>query len=85
MGHREKQNTIQMAPGDRVYLFSDGLIEAFNESGEPFGLDRLRITLEGLRGKPLEETVPAVFDVVVKWGNNAPFEDDVSMIAFEAL
>jgi PAS domain S-box-containing protein len=79
-----KQNTIQMAPGDRVYLFSDGLIEAFNESGEPFGLDRLRIILEGLRGKPLEETVPAVFDVVVKWGNNAPFEDDVSIVAFEA-
>jgi PAS domain S-box-containing protein len=79
-----EQNTIDLAPGDRLYLFSDGLIDVFDENEEPFGLDRLKETLEDLRETPLTKVVPSVIDKVGDWGSNAPFEDDVSIIAFEA-
>ena len=42
--------TIQMKPGDRLLMFTDGLTEAMNSSGEEFGMDRV---LESL-GVPSE-------------------------------
>lgn len=83
-GFEYEQNTIELAPGDRVYVFSDGLIEVFDEEGVPFGLERLKKLLEELRCQGLNESVQSVIQRVAKWGQNAGFEDDVSIIAFEA-
>lgn len=33
--------TIEMHPGDRLLMFTDGLTEAMNSSGEEFGMDRV--------------------------------------------
>ncbi len=33
--------TIQMHPGDRLLMFTDGLTEAMNSEGEEFGMDRV--------------------------------------------
>ena len=46
--------TIQMKPGDRLLMFTDGLTEAMNSSGEEFGMDRV---LESLGVEP--ETLSA--------------------------
>lgn len=35
------QNTIQLAPGDRLLLFTDGIIEQRNIQNEEFGVERL--------------------------------------------
>ena len=37
---------FSFGPGDRLLLFSDGLSEAENGAGEPFGEDRLRVVGE---------------------------------------
>jgi sigma-B regulation protein RsbU (phosphoserine phosphatase) len=40
-GPRWRPETVDLAPGDRLVLYTDGLVEAEDETGEPFGLDRL--------------------------------------------
>jgi serine phosphatase RsbU (regulator of sigma subunit) len=79
-----EQNTIELAPGDRVYIFSDGLIEVFDEADEPYGLERLKATLGDLRDESLKQSIHSVTSRVEEWGHGAPFQDDVSIIAFEA-
>ena len=37
-----EQHTRQLEPGDFLALFTDGISEAMNASGELYGLDRLR-------------------------------------------
>ncbi len=37
--------TIELQPGDRVLLFTDGLTEAMNSKGEEFGMERILETL----------------------------------------
>jgi len=40
-GEQYRERTVQLAPGDRLCFYTDGLIEARNEIGETFGIDRL--------------------------------------------
>lgn len=44
----------KLEPGDLLLLFTDGAIEATNESGEPYGLDRLCAELEAAANLPVE-------------------------------
>jgi serine phosphatase RsbU (regulator of sigma subunit) len=39
---------LRLSPGDHLCLFSDGISEAMDASGERFGLDRLRAALAGM-------------------------------------
>src|SRR6185369_15008073 len=40
-----REHTVAFHPGDRLVLYSDGLIEAIDDDGEPFGFDRFERTL----------------------------------------
>lgn len=43
-----------LEPNDLLLLFTDGALEATNQSGEPFGLDRLCAELEAVAREPVE-------------------------------
>jgi Stage II sporulation protein E (SpoIIE) len=51
--------TLQLNPGDYLSLFTDGLLEARNSTGELYGFDRLHTLLSG-RPTALEATQAAV-------------------------
>ena len=77
-----EETSIRLEVGDRVYLYSDGLVETFGPDQEPFGQERLRQALVEARGETVAASVQAVIGKVEAWGNS-PFEDDVSILAFE--
>ncbi len=37
----ESQSTLQLAPGDHIFIYSDGVSETMNAAGDPLGLDPL--------------------------------------------
>jgi sigma-B regulation protein RsbU (phosphoserine phosphatase) len=74
--------TIDLSPGDRLYLYSDGIPEASNAAGEPFEQCRLLRALESARHLPLGESLHAVSAGVDSW-NAGPMKDDVTMLALE--
>src|SRR5262249_44025645 len=47
------EHALPMAPGDRIYLYSDGIPEAMDADGKVFGGDRLLGALDRARGEPL--------------------------------
>jgi sigma-B regulation protein RsbU (phosphoserine phosphatase) len=79
-----QENTLQLSHGDRVYLYSDGVLEVLDENEEPFGLDRMTRLLADSRKKSLRESVDNVMGDLETWGQKATFDDDVSILAFEA-
>ena len=44
--------SLPLEGGDRIILYTDGIVEATNSSGEEFGLDHFKGTLEEKRTLP---------------------------------
>jgi serine phosphatase RsbU (regulator of sigma subunit) len=44
-GHGYKEARVSLAPGDLLFFFTDGLVEAENDRGDQFGADRLEAIL----------------------------------------
>lgn len=78
--------SIQLDSGDRVYLYSDGIIEQFDRAGaEQFGLQRFVTALTTCRDSALERGTAQVVDQLGQWSGSKSFTDDVSLVAIEWL
>ncbi len=78
-----EENVFSMNPGERLFLYSDGLIEATNPRGEQFGKARLVETLTKKRTLPIRETVNSVINDLTNWREGEPFDDDVTLLGIE--
>jgi sigma-B regulation protein RsbU (phosphoserine phosphatase) len=73
--------TVELAPGDTLFAFTDGITEAMNADGVAFGEKRLEALLAGLCGKSAAEVVSAVTDGVQHFVGAAPQSDDIAALA----
>jgi serine phosphatase RsbU (regulator of sigma subunit) len=70
--------------GDRLVLFTDGLVEAANPAEEEFGDERLNQEIARGAARPLNDSLQALLGRVGEFCAGAPFADDVCVIAVEA-
>lgn len=84
--------------GDRLYLYSDGIIECENHLQELYGEQRLQLLLSENRGLMKSQVFAKVEKVLNTWCGNAtenllesgaksslPFTDDISLMAIERV
>jgi PAS domain S-box-containing protein len=77
------EQVLKMEPGDRLYLLTDGVIEAENDAEQEFGVQRLREELERNRSLPLSDSLTAVVACAERWCAPSAMADDVSILAVE--
>jgi serine phosphatase RsbU (regulator of sigma subunit) len=79
--HGYHEISIAIDPGDLLFFYTDGLVEAENEAGEIFGADRLQSILAADQAEGID-TVLAHVDQVVRTfrGGTEPL-DDATMMA----
>jgi serine phosphatase RsbU (regulator of sigma subunit) len=75
----------QLRRGERLLLFTDGLVEARREDGETFGRRRLHAVFAGLPGVPLPELVRRLIARVEAHQGSGPFEDDFTIVVVERV
>ena len=75
-------NTIALLPGDALFLFTDGITEAMNESSELFGDDRLEACLRQAGPEEPRKLLTAVLAAVRTFVDGAPQSDDITALAF---
>ncbi len=78
------QELTRLAPGDRLFLYTDGLIEAPDLNGEPFGQERLLAALEEASGEDLIGLKEVVGEVLRQHTGGSLAHDDVTFMALEA-
>jgi phosphoserine phosphatase RsbU/P len=71
---------LRLAPDDALLLYTDGVCDAVDSSGESFGTDRIERFLARHRElRPAGALVQGLFDAVNGFAGNAPQEDDITV------
>lgn len=72
---------ITLAPGEQLFLFTDGINEAQNAADELFGDPRLIASLEAAAGRPPVEVIEGILGAVQDFVGDAPQFDDITCLA----
>jgi sigma-B regulation protein RsbU (phosphoserine phosphatase) len=70
-----------LLPGDALFLYSDGITEAFNPVNEEFGTARLEAALEAARGKGAAGLVADILAATAAFAAGAEQSDDITTLA----
>lgn len=76
-------NQIQLQKGDRMVLYSDGVIEASNGESKPFGRENLKKTLTQTSNLPLQKSFQKVIQSVREWCKPLRPTDDLTILGIE--
>lgn len=74
--------SFSLEPGDRLLLYTDGIIEAVNPSGDRFGLERLKEML-ARNGSDHLEFLDSVFTSLQTFGAADPPDDDCTLLVVD--
>ncbi len=80
-----EERVMQLSPGDRLMLVTDGLTEAANPTGEQFGEQRLLEAAEAFRSHSLERQLDEIVESARRWCSCPAFDDDISLVGLEVL
>ncbi len=76
------EHQVQLQPGDQFLLYTDGIIEAKNDRGKMFSLDRLRQIFGQSRSHP-QSLIDELVEQVQEFSRRAPQHDDITLLAIQ--
>jgi len=75
------KKTVQLAPGDTILTFTDGITEAEDESGSFYDEERVISYLKDHSGKEIPSLVKGLFLDVMKFAGAAEQSDDITVLS----
>ena len=82
-GVKYRQYDLQLNPGDRLFLYTDGLPEATDANKELFGTNRMLDALNGTEGTDPEHVLKGVQKAVDAFVKEAEQFDDLTMLCMD--
>lgn len=78
-----EERSLLLGAGDRLYLYSDGLSEAMNSTGQLFGSARLLEAIGQVRFQHLNAGITSLMGAIARWHGAERRQDDISILAVE--
>ena len=78
-----EEKSCRLKKGDRLLLYTDGLIEVQNQAGDKFGLDRLKRVLRESQQEALSGLKRNIIEAVNQFNSHGGWEDDTTFILLE--
>jgi sigma-B regulation protein RsbU (phosphoserine phosphatase) len=85
LGGKFEEGTIDLRQGDRLYLYTDGVFECGNKSGEIFTRERFYAHLEDGWHSTIEESCQAVVKSLEVFSDGMGQQDDITLLAIEYM
>ena len=82
-GEQYREKTVLLAPGDRLCLYTDGLVEARNEIGETFGSERLTECMLAHGTASAERLSQQVLECQKAFRGSHALSDDLTVVVAE--
>jgi phosphoserine phosphatase RsbU/P len=79
------EQTIQLNPGDLLFLYTDGVVEASNPQEEKFGVESLRQIIRANHQAAAAELVETLDQAICGFTDSAPAFDDVTFVVVKRL
>jgi sigma-B regulation protein RsbU (phosphoserine phosphatase) len=76
---------IQLSSGDELFLYTDGIPEAFNSNGLMYSAERLRDFLNVHYKLPGEKLLHAIFDDINEFSPGVEQSDDITMLVLRYI
>jgi serine phosphatase RsbU (regulator of sigma subunit) len=76
---------VELAPGDMLVLYTDGVTEASDAEGEEFGEARLLATLRSNFHLPVEPLLQAVVEAVQRFSPGSEQQDDITLVIARSI
>lgn len=77
------QNTLQLAIGDRLAIYTDGIDEAFNAKAEMFGVQRFNTQLQKTGNGTIARAGLAIFKQIDTFAGDMPQSDDITLMLID--
>ncbi|TGK50860.1 serine/threonine protein phosphatase [Leptospira kanakyensis] len=74
---------IQLEPGDKMFLYTDGLTEAENDKGDAFGETKLIQIIESCFDKSIQETVENILSIHKEFTMGTDPMDDITLLGLQ--
>ena len=81
-GLRFREHSFELHPGDRLFVYTDGVPEATNAKNELFGSERMLAALNADPDVPPEQLLSNVRAAIDAFVGDAPQFDDITMLGF---
>mgnify|MGYP000597071671 FL=1 len=82
-GQPFRQKETQLEHGDKIILYTDGVWDYPNPSGELFGMQRFQKALQKHSRQPVQTLMDSVQMTIKDFAGSASPEDDLSMMVVE--
>lgn len=82
-GVKYKDYEFELHPGDKIFVYTDGVPEATNANEELFGLQRMEMALNEVKGRNPQGILEGVRKRINEFVGDAPQFDDLTMLCFE--
>ncbi len=83
-----EEKSWELAPGDLLVAYTDGLVEAEGAAGEPFGMERLQRCIPKIRNEPAAAILQCILEAAWQhMGGEDPKEaqqDDLTLVVLKA-
>ena len=78
-----KEQSFDLHPGDLLFAYTDGAVEAINRRGEEFGEERLLRLVKSKSHLPAINARDEIFRSIEEWCGGAPQADDITMVVLK--
>ena len=76
---------VHLPKDSLLVMFTDGLTDCRNPSGEPYGLERIKETMGHMKQVNAQAACDELFDSLMIYQSGAKQDDDVTLVAIHAL
>jgi sigma-B regulation protein RsbU (phosphoserine phosphatase) len=80
---RFEEGRLEIDPGDKLFVYTDGIVEYQRPDSELYGTRRFCETLESLQAESVHDIVEKTIKSLMNFGDNAKPQDDITLLGLE--